>query len=84
MPLSHSTMRFGAPAASPTSIACSSVLMRAGKAWESCSLIMPAAWRLKQAHKETPAWNADAIRFYERERGIGEIKMRFSKSLSAQ
>lgn len=33
---------------------------------------------------QTPAWNADAIRFYEREGGIGEIKMRFSKNLSAQ
>lgn len=33
---------------------------------------------------QTPAWNTDAIRFYEREGGIGQIKMRFSKNLSAQ
>jgi GNAT superfamily N-acetyltransferase len=33
---------------------------------------------------QTPAWNADAIRFYKREGGIGQIKMRFSKNLSAQ
>ncbi len=33
---------------------------------------------------QTPAWNADAIRFYEREGGIGQIKMRFSKQLSAR
>jgi GNAT superfamily N-acetyltransferase len=31
---------------------------------------------------QTPAWNADAIRFYQREGGIGKIKMRFSKNLS--
>lgn len=31
---------------------------------------------------QTPAWNSDAIRFYEREGGIGKIKMRFSKDLS--
>lgn len=31
---------------------------------------------------QTPAWNADATRFYEREGGIGKIKMRFSKNLS--
>lgn len=33
---------------------------------------------------QTPAWNADAVRFYKREGGIGQIKMRFSKNLSAQ
>jgi len=33
---------------------------------------------------QTPTWNVDAIRFYEREGGIGQIKMRFSKNLSAQ
>ena len=33
---------------------------------------------------QTPAWNADAIRFYEREGGTGKIKMRFSKNLSTQ
>ncbi|WP_372394458.1 GNAT family N-acetyltransferase [Azospirillum sp. HJ39] len=30
---------------------------------------------------QTPAWNADAIRFYEREGGTGTIKMRFNKNL---
>lgn len=33
---------------------------------------------------QTPAWNADAIRFYEREGGVGQLKMRFSKTLPAQ
>lgn len=33
---------------------------------------------------QTPAWNVHAIRFYEREGGIGQNKMRFSKNLSAQ
>lgn len=33
---------------------------------------------------QTPAWNAGAIRFYEREGGIGQAKMRFSRSLSVQ
>lgn len=32
---------------------------------------------------QTPAWNADAIRFYEREGGTGKIKMRFSRNLPA-
>jgi GNAT superfamily N-acetyltransferase len=31
---------------------------------------------------QTPAWNAAAIRFYEREGGTGKIKMRFSKNVS--
>lgn len=31
---------------------------------------------------QTPSWNADAIRFYEREGGVGKTKMRFTKNLS--
>lgn len=31
---------------------------------------------------QTPVWNTEAIRFYEREGGTGLPKMRFSKSLS--
>ncbi len=33
---------------------------------------------------QTPSWNADAIRFYEREGGSGQLKMRFSKILPAE
>lgn len=33
---------------------------------------------------QTPAWNADAIRFYEREGGMGRAKMRFSKACPAR
>ncbi|KFC61731.1 GCN5-related N-acetyltransferase [Devosia sp. LC5] len=31
---------------------------------------------------QTPAWNADAIRFYEREGAAGQSKMRFTKIIS--
>lgn len=33
---------------------------------------------------QTPAWNTDAIRFYEREGGIRQLKMRFGKSLPVE
>lgn len=33
---------------------------------------------------QTPAWNTDAIRFYEREGGVGQLKMRFSRILPVQ
>lgn len=32
---------------------------------------------------QTPVWNADAIRFYERQGGIGQPKMRFNAKLRA-
>lgn len=34
---------------------------------------------VEQMEWQTPVWNLNAIRFYEREGGIGQPKMRFSK-----
>jgi GNAT superfamily N-acetyltransferase len=43
---------------------------------------LAAATGVPRLEWQTPAWNADAIRFYEREGAVGLAKMRFSQVLA--
>jgi GNAT superfamily N-acetyltransferase len=47
----------------------------------ACSLAAVAGAR--RVEWQTPAWNTDAVRFYERGGGVGQAKVRFHKLLSA-
>ncbi len=48
--------------------------------FERAKLFAAEVWA-ERMEWQTPAWNLDAIRFYEREGGIGQPKMRFTKRL---
>ncbi len=54
-----------------------------GKLLFERACLMADAAGAQRIEWQTPAWNTDAIRFYEREGGVGQLKMRFGKTLSA-
>lgn len=46
-----------------------------------CACLVAAEVGAQTIEWQTPSWNEDAIRFYEREGGSGQLKMRFKKIL---
>lgn len=54
-----------------------------GRLLFECVCLMAELAGARRIEWQTPAWNVDAIRFYEREGGLGQPRMRFSKRLPA-